>query len=106
MNEHVVILCTAPDPDVGAALGRSLVEKRLAACVNVVGGVRSLYVWDGKVCDDREVQLVIKTRAVRGAEVRAVLEAEHPYDVPEILELPITGGSAAYLAWVDAQTSA
>ncbi len=101
----LVVLCTAPDAEVGATLARGIVENRLAACVNLVDGVRSFYRWDGAVQDEREVQLVIKTTAVRFDALAAWVDEHHPYDVPELIALPIERGAEAYLAWVGAQTS-
>ena len=99
-NDALVILCTAPDAEVGARLARGLVEARLAACVNLVEGVRSFYRWQGAIEDEAEVQLLIKTRAARFDEVRDWLGEHHPYDTPEVLALPVTAGSAAYLEWL------
>lgn len=104
-NERfIVILCTAPTPDVGAELGRGLVEQRLAACVNVLPGVRSIYCWQGEIHDDPEVQLLIKTQASHFESVAQFIREHHPYDEPEVLALPIQHGSATYLAWLSAQT--
>ncbi len=99
-----VVLCTAPNTEVGAQLARGLVEARLAACVNLIPGVRSFYHWEGAIHDDAEVQLVVKTRAALVGEVSAWLEEHHPYDTPEVLALPVSVGSAAYLRWIDAST--
>jgi periplasmic divalent cation tolerance protein len=94
-----VLLSTAP-PDAADALARALVEERLAACVNVVPGVKSTYRWEGKIEVDDEVMLVIK--CVQGGldSLLTRLEELHPYDVPEALALPVDGGSARYLNWV------
>lgn len=100
----LLVLCTAPDADVGATLARGLVDARLAACVNIVPGLRSFYVWKGEVHDDAEVQLLIKTRRARFDDVRAHLAAHHPYEVPEIIALPIEAGAKSYLDWLDEQT--
>lgn len=101
----IVILCTAPDEETAVKLARGLVDARLAACVNLVQGVRSFYRWKGAVQDEPEVQLVVKTGAARFDDVRGWLEEHHPYEVPEIIALPIDAGSASYLEWVDRQTS-
>ena len=102
----IVILCTAPDAEVGARLARGLVDEGLAACVNLVPGLRSFYRWEGEVHDDPEVQLLIKTPEARFEAVRTFLDAQHPYDVPEIIALPIVHGSEPYLAWMREQTGA
>ena len=99
-----VVLMTAPDAETGERLARALVEARLAACVNVVPGVRSVYRWEGRVECDGEVLLVAKTRAGRTAELAARVGELHPYELPELLELAADGGSAGYLAWVRAET--
>ena len=104
-NEALVILCTAPNSDVGATLARGLVEAKLAACVNLIAGVRSFYRWKDAIEDEGEVQLVVKTRADRFEAVRAWIEAEHPYDTPEILALPVSHGSEAYLSWSGEQVA-
>ncbi len=82
-------------------MGRSLVEKRLVACVNMVGPVRSVFLWKGKVEDESERLLLMKTRADRYAELEAAIQELHPYDVPEVIAIPIERGSQAYLSWVD-----
>ena len=95
-----VVLVTCPDRDSGEALARALVEERLAACVNVVPGVRSLFRWEGEIEEADEVLLLVKTRADRLAAVRERVSALHPYDLPEVLALAAAGGSEAYLDWV------
>ncbi len=100
-----VVLITAPDRDTAAGLGRTLVEERLAACVNVVPGVRSLYRWKGSVQDDAELLLLVKTRSDRMAALAARVRELHPYDVPEVLALPAVGGSEEYLDWVRSESS-
>lgn len=99
-----VLLCTAPAEGGHAErLARGLVEAELAACVNLVGPVRSIYRWQGAVAEDPELLLVIKTRAACYADVEAYLLREHPYEVPEVIALDVTRGSEAYLAWLGAQ---
>ena len=99
-QEVHVVLMTAPDLTVGAALARRLVEEGLAACVNLVPGVRSIYRWQGAVQEEAEILLVAKTRAVLVDALAARVRALHPYEVPEVISLPVTGGSAPYLDWV------
>jgi periplasmic divalent cation tolerance protein len=95
-----VLLSTAPDETAAARLARALVEEKLAACVNVVPGVRSTYRWQGALEQADEFLLVVKTTAA-AADLAAVRLAElHPYDVPEVLVFSPTAGAAAYLAWV------
>lgn len=95
-----VALSTAPDADTGARIAHTLVEERLAACVNVVPGIRSIYRWQGAIADEQEVLLVIKTHAERVAPLAERLRALHPYEVPELLSLEVDAGLAPYLQWV------
>jgi periplasmic divalent cation tolerance protein len=95
-----VVLMTAPDLDTAARLGRALVEERLAACVNLLPGLRSIYRWEGALHDDAEVLLLVKTRSDRLEALSARVSELHPYALPEVLALPASGGSAAYLDWV------
>ena len=104
MTDVRVVLITAPDAAAAEKLARALVEERLAACVNVLPGVHSFYRWEGSVQDDAELLLVAKTRAARVGALAARVKELHPYDVPEVLELPATGGSKAYLDWVRTET--
>jgi len=98
--EVCVAFITAPDLEEATGIARALVEERLAACVNLLPGIRSVYRWEGSIEEDAEVLLVVKTRADRaGALVDRVIEL-HPYDVPEVVMLPAVGGSPAYLDWV------
>ena len=96
-----VVLCTCPS-DAASGLARTLLEERLVACVNIVGGVSSLYRWKGEIAEDEESMLVIKTTPACYSALEARLQALHPYDVPEVLALDTDGGSDAYLAWARA----
>src|SRR5580765_1869562 len=102
MSGHAVVLSTVGTEDEASRIASALVERRLAACVNVVSGVESTYRWQGAVQTDREWLLVVKTRRDRFEAVRAAIRELHSYDVPEIVMLDITGGDAAYLEWLDA----
>lgn len=97
----VVLISTAPNLEVAHKVARTLVEERLAACVNLVPGVRSIYRWEGKVQDDAELLLVIKTTPARQEQAIARLREVHPYTCPEAIALPIQGGNPAYLAWLN-----
>jgi periplasmic divalent cation tolerance protein len=98
-----VAFATAPDAEVAARIARALVEERLVACANLVAGVRSIYRWQGRVEDESEVMLVLKTRADRVDALAERLQALHPYDVPELVVLPVVAGLAPYLDWVRAE---
>lgn len=102
-----VVLCNAP-PEKAEALARAVLDARLAACVNIVPGVVSLYRWQGAVSRDVESTLLIKTRAELVPALTEALRAAHPYEVPEVVALPLAEGegNAAYRAWVVAETRA
>ena len=100
-----MVLVTAPTPEVAADLARALVEARLAACGNVVPGLRSIYRWEGKVCDEPEALVILKTTRGRLAALRDEVLRRHPYQVAEVLALPVEAGSPAYLDWVRAQVA-
>lgn len=92
--------------DVGSArrIARELVERRLAACVNMLPGVQSVYRWQGAVEEESEITLLIKTTTARYAELEAAIRALHPYQLPEVIALPIANGLPAYLDWVRQET--
>lgn len=96
----VVALSTVGTAQDAERIARALVERRLAACVNVVPGLVSIYRWKGSVERDEERLLVVKTRAEKVEALREALVALHPYEVPELLVLPVEGGHAPYLAWI------
>jgi periplasmic divalent cation tolerance protein len=100
----VVVLSTCP-PEMAGEIARRLVERRLAACVNVVEKVTSVYRWEGKLCEDAESLLVIKTTRARFDDLVREVLAVHPYSVPEVVALPVTAGSARYLDWVSGETA-
>ena len=104
-SEYAIVLTTLPLSADATAFARTLVDERLAACVNVLGVMVSAYRWDGRVTEDGERQLIIKTRTNRLAALEARLAALHPYDTPEFLVLPVAGGSDRYLTWVRESTS-
>lgn len=96
-----VVLVTAPSDEVAAMLARTLVEERLAACGNIVRDVRSIYRWQGEVHDEMEVLLLLKTTTVRVAALTNRITELHPYEVPEVLALPVSAGLGSYLSWVE-----
>lgn len=100
----IVVLVTCPGQAVGVRIGRAVVEGRLAACVNVLPGLTSIYRWEGKVCRDAETLLIIKTRRTKFSALSRRVRALHPYSVPEIIALPVVAGSAPYLSWIRSST--
>ena len=105
MSDRLLVLTTYPDAAGAEDLARTLVRERLAACVNVLPRMTSIYMWQGEEQRGEEHQLFIKTRAARFDALRARIEALHPYEVAEIIALPITHGLDAYLNWIDESTS-
>ena len=101
MSERVLVLSTVGSPEDAERIARGLVEQGLAACVNIVPGVVSVYRFKGAVERASEMLLVIKTRAERFPGLREALVAMHPYELPEVIALPIEAGHAPYLAWLD-----
>jgi periplasmic divalent cation tolerance protein len=100
MTEKIVVLSTAGDAVEADRIARALVESRLAACVNIVPGLRSIYRWKEQVEEASEFLLVIKTDCALLAEVQTAIERLHSYELPEVLAAPIAGGSEAYLQWL------
>ena len=98
------VVVTAPDADWLAGFTRRLVSDRLAACGHVVERIRSVYRWDGAVQDEPEARVALHTRTALVAEIVARADAEHPYEVPCVLALPVAAGNPAYLDWVRAET--
>ncbi|MHC4849980.1 MAG: divalent-cation tolerance protein CutA [Planctomycetota bacterium] len=99
MSDARVLLCTAP-PEQAESVARALLERRLVACVNIVPGARSLYWWQGKLEDERESLLILKTTADRVDRLIEALKDVHPYDTPELVSLPVEKGNPPYLDWL------
>jgi periplasmic divalent cation tolerance protein len=95
-----VILCTVPSHKVGTDIAGTLVTKRLAACVNIMPGLTSIYEWEGKLENEAEFLLIVKTSDDRIPDLVRKIEEIHPYDVPEIIALPVNSGSEPYIKWV------
>ena len=100
MTEILILVCTCPDAATARRLAGGLLERKLAACVNILPEIRSMYRWQGELHDDSEALMVVKTVQSAYAEVEAWLLQHHPYDVPEVLAVQVQAGSAAYLEWV------
>jgi periplasmic divalent cation tolerance protein len=101
----IFVVTQLPDRDSAQALARRLVEQRLAACVNIGTQVDSLYHWRGQIETAQEFPVLIKTTGARYAEVEAEIRANHPYELPEIVVVPIADGLPAYLSWIAAETA-
>jgi periplasmic divalent cation tolerance protein len=100
MTQVVLILTTVPDGDLGRHIARTLIDEGLAACVNIHGPMTSIYRWRGRVEEETERQLVIKTTVTKVEAVRARTGQLHSYDLPEFLVVPVADGSREYLDWV------
>ena len=101
MSTHYrVVFCTCPDEDTATTLAGELVERHLAACVNLLSGVRSIYPWKGEIQCDQEVLLVIKTRKDRIDELQRFILTHHPYELPEFVVVSIEQGNQGYLEWI------
>jgi len=99
------VLTNLPDAGAARTLADHLVGQRLAACVNILAPCRSVYRWQGRIEDAEEVPLLIKTTTARYAALEAAIRAQHPYELPEIVAVPISHGLPGYLAWVAAETN-
>lgn len=103
-DRYLLVLSTVPDAEMARQIGTSLVEKQIAACVNVLPAVHSIYRWAGKVESAVETQILIKTTEANLRAVEAEVTAIHPFDVPEFIAVPIEAGSSAYLTWISEVT--
>ncbi len=100
-SSYQIVLTTCPDPRLAESMATTLVEERLAACVNILPPMRSVYRWSGKIRSGNEQLLIIKIRADDYAAVQRRLEELHPYELPEVIAVPILNGLPAYLAWLE-----
>jgi periplasmic divalent cation tolerance protein len=101
----ILVLTNLPDQEAAEKLARQLVDKRQAACVNILAPCKSIYHWQGKTESTQEVPLLIKTTEERYAALEQTIRELHPYELPEIIHVPVTGGLPAYLNWVSEETS-
>jgi periplasmic divalent cation tolerance protein len=104
MSDPIVVLVTCGSEEEALKIANALIEDYLAACVNLVAPIRSLYRWEGKIWDEKEWLLIIKTQKHRFEELEKKVKSLHSYSVPEIISLPITEGSSAYLNWIGENT--
>ena len=101
VTDKIVVLITAPSEEEAVKIATALVDEKLAACVNIVPALRSIYRWEGKICDDREVLMLAKTKQSVFDRLKDRVRSLHPYTTPEIIAIPVTAGFDGYLAWVD-----
>jgi len=98
--EALVVYITAPSEEEAAKIAKALVKERLAACVNIIKDIRSIYSWQGKIEDERELLMIVKTRPELFSSLKTRVKELHSYAVPEIIVLPVVDGSEEYLAWL------
>ena len=104
-DQPIIVLITVPSKEIGRTIAATLVEGKLAACVNILGPVGSIYVWEGKLYDEEEVLLIVKSRsALFENELVPVVKAIHPYEIPEIIAMPVAMGLPSYIDWLLRQT--
>jgi periplasmic divalent cation tolerance protein len=106
VTDKIVVLSTCESEEQAAQVARHLVEHRLAACVNILPGARSIYRWKGAIEEAGELLLVIKSRRDLFAAIRAAIQKIHSYEVPEVIAIPVVDGSESYLAWLDRELTA
>lgn len=104
MGRYSVVFCTVPSRETGISIGEELVKKQMAACVNIVDGIMSIFSWKGEVCRENELLLIIKGPSKNFETIRKEIASLHPYEVPEIIELEIQNGHQDYLRWIDEVT--
>jgi periplasmic divalent cation tolerance protein len=104
MSDALIVFVTVPSRQDGERIAEPLVAERLAACVNIIGPIRSIYRWQGEICRDDEHLLLIKSTRARYAALEARVKALHSYDVPEVVAVPVELGSAAYVDWIRSAT--
>jgi len=104
MTEFLIVFITAPNEEEASKISHTLVEERLAACVNIIRSVRSIYRWQGRVEDESEVLMVVKTKRTLFDRLQKRVKELHSYEVPEIIGLPVVEGSKDYLAWLGQET--
>jgi periplasmic divalent cation tolerance protein len=104
-TEAILLMTNCPDQQTASELARQLLEQQLAACVNILPAMQSMYRWQGAIESASEVALLIKTTKLRYAQLEQAIKALHPYQVPEIIALPIVAGSSDYLHWIAQETS-
>jgi len=104
MSSYIVVYITTSSVSEAKKIGRLLVEEKLAACSNIISPIRSIYSWQGRICDDKEALMILKTKRNLFKKIVARVEKLHSYDVPEIIAIPIIEGSGKYLSWLNKET--
>ncbi len=105
MTDATLVLTTLPNPEVAAKLAKSIVEEKLAACANLFPALRSVYRWDATIQDDNEVLVLFKTQKAHYERLKSRILELHPYELPEVLAIPVEQGHQAYLDWIARETT-
>ena len=104
-NQPIIVFITAPSKVIGKEIASALVKGKLAACVNILGPINSIYAWEGKICNDEEVLLIAKSQSgLFESQLIPAVKAIHPYEIPEIIALPVAMGLRSYLDWILLET--
>jgi len=104
MEEFIIIFCTISSPDDAKKIAKEIVQKKLVACVNIIEGLTSIYEWKNKLCDEKECLMIMKTRNSLFSEIKKEISGLHPYEVPEIISVPISNGLESFLGWIKQNT--
>ncbi len=104
IQEYIIAFCTCPDINSAEKIARKLVEKQIAACVNIITELKSIYQWKGEICNEDEVLMIIKTISDNYQELEKEIKNNHPYDIPEIISYSIYKGEKSYLKWISEST--
>lgn len=104
LYSHILVFITVPSREVGQQIADTLLENRLVACANIVPQITSIYHWQGTINQDDELLLIAKTKATLFDTLATTVKNHHPYDVPEVIAMPIVSGSTEYLTWIDTET--
>lgn len=104
MKQYITVFITAPSEKVALKISRKLLREKIIACANIIPKIRSLYTWKNKLCDDKEVLVIIKTKRKLFGKLKKQVLKIHPYDVPEIISLPILEGHHPYINWINKVT--
>ncbi len=105
-SDYYMVMTTLDDENLASEIAKEMISRRLARCVNIFPGVRSIYSWQGEICDDQELVMIFKTINVKLEKLMESIREMHKYELPEIVALPITEGDADYLRWIFDWTSA
>jgi len=103
-NDYIIVLTTCNSSELASSIAETLVKQKLAACVNIVNGVESVYQWQGKIERDQEILLTIKTRQSLFSQVEQAIAGLHSYELPEVIAVPIVSGTKIYLNWIQSTT--